>query len=140
VEWTDPVLEGRQDRHDIAAGCGRLSGMAGRGSKPKELPDAVRDAVERTVAATMGSAERSRDRAQGALDGVVDRVRGAGADISRSRRAVTDAIDDRMPATHDDVKELKAELRAVARRLDAIEKRLPAPRKRSTSGTRKRSK
>jgi hypothetical protein len=99
--------------------------MAGRRSNPKELPDAVRDAVERTVAATVGSAERSRDRAQGALDGAVDRLRGAEASITRSRRAVTDAIDDRMPATHEDIKELKAELRKVARRLDAIEQRLP---------------
>ena len=101
------------------------SEMAGRRSNPKELPDAVRDAVERTVAATVGSAERSRDRAQGALDGAVDRLRGAEASITRSRRAVTDAIDDRMPATHEDIKELKAELRKVARRLDAIEQRLP---------------
>jgi ElaB/YqjD/DUF883 family membrane-anchored ribosome-binding protein len=114
--------------------------MARSKSNAKELPDAVRDAVERTVQATVGSAERSRDRAQGALDGVVDRVRGAEASITRSRRAVTEAIDDRMPATHEDIKELKAELRAVARRLDAIEQRLPAPRKKPAAGGRKRPK
>jgi ABC-type transporter Mla subunit MlaD len=114
--------------------------MSRRKSTPKELPDAVRDAVERTVQATVGSAERSRDRAQGALDGVVDRVRGAEASLSRSTRVVTGAIDDRMPATNEDIKELKAELRAVARRLDAIEQRLPAPRKQPAAGARKRSK
>jgi uncharacterized membrane protein YccC len=102
--------------------------MARRPSNPKELPDAVRDAVERTMSATAGSAERSRDRAQVVLDGVVGRVRGA-----------ADAIDDRMPATHEDIKELKAELRAVARRLDAIEERLPKPRKKPAASTRKRS-
>jgi hypothetical protein len=113
--------------------------MSRRRSTPKELPDAVREAVERTVQATVGSAERSRDRAQGALDGVVDRVRGAEAGLSRSRRVVTGAIDDRMPATHEDIKELKAELRAVARRLDAIEQRLPAPPKQPEPGAPKRS-
>jgi chromosome segregation ATPase len=103
--------------------------VASRRSTTKELPDAVRDAVERTVQATVGSAERGRDRAQEALDDLVDRVRGAEASITRSRRAVAGAIDDRLPATHEDIRELKAELRAVARRLDAIERRLPAPRK-----------
>jgi len=96
-----------------------------RRSTPKELPDAVRDAVERTVQATAGSAERSRDRAQGAFGDVVDRLRGAEAGISRGRKAVTGA----MPATHEDIRELKAELRKIGRRLDAIEERLPAKRK-----------
>jgi hypothetical protein len=110
--------------------------VARRRSTPKELPDAVRDAVERTVQATVGSAGRGRDRAQGALDDLVDRVRGAEASITRSRRAVTEAIDDRMPATHEDIRELKLELRAVARRLDAIEERLPARRKSSAGAKR----
>jgi ElaB/YqjD/DUF883 family membrane-anchored ribosome-binding protein len=113
--------------------------MSRRRSTSKELPDAVRDAVDRTVQATVGSAERSRDRAQEALDGVVDRVREAEASISRSTRVVTEAIDDRMPATHEDIKELKAELRAVARRLEAIEQRLPPPRKKPAAAARKRA-
>jgi hypothetical protein len=41
---------------------------------------------------------------------------------------VGDVIDDRRPATHEDVAELKAELRAIGRRLDAIEERLPVKR------------
>ena len=41
------------------------------------------------------------------------------------------AIDERRPATHDDIREIKAERRAIGRRLDAIEERLPAKRKRS---------
>lgn len=106
--------------------------VARRRTAPKELPDAVRDAVERTVQATVGSAGRSRSRAQGALDDIADRVRGAEASISRSRRAVTGAIDDRLPATQEDVRELKAELRRIGRRLDAIEERLPARRKKRT--------
>jgi hypothetical protein len=87
--------------------------MARRRTAPKDLPDAVRDAVERTVQATVGSAERSRDRAQDALDDLVGRVR---------------------PASQDDIRELKAELRRIGRRLDAIEERLPATRKRKTGG------
>ena len=98
--------------------------MAKRPSTPSEL----RDAVERTVQATLGSAERQRDRAQGAFDeiaGTVDNLRkGAEAGLARGRRA----LEDRRPATHDDIRELKAELRKIGRRLDAIEERLPAKR------------
>jgi chromosome segregation ATPase len=109
--------------------------MAKRPSTPSEL----RDAVERTVQATLGSAERQRERTQGALDdlaGTVDQLRkGAEAGLARGRRA----IEERRPATSEDVRELKAELRRIARRLDDIEERLPAKRsgsgaKRSASG------
>ena len=79
--------------------------------------DNLREAVERTVDATVGSAERSRSVAQSALEDL--------------RRSVSGAIEGRRPATSDDVKELKAELRAIGRRLDAIEERLP--KKRSSS-------
>src|SRR5918997_2029032 len=98
--------------------------MAKRPSTPSEL----RDAVERTVQATLGSAERQRDRTQGAIDdlaGTVDNLRrGAEASLARGRRV----IEDRRPATHEDIRDLKAELRRIGRRLDAIEERLPAKR------------
>jgi chromosome segregation ATPase len=103
--------------------------------------DNLRDAVERTVEATLGSAERSRSAAQGALDDLVESVedlrKGAEERLSRGRRSVTGAIEGRRPATSDDIRELKAELRAIGRRLDKIEERLPA--KRSRAGTKKRS-
>jgi hypothetical protein len=109
--------------------------MAKRPSKPGDLPESLRDAVERTVEATLGSAGRGREAAQGALDdlaGTVDELRrGAEDRLSRSRRSVTDAIEGRRLATHDDIGDLKAELRAISRRLDAIEERLPAKRSRS---------
>jgi hypothetical protein len=118
--------------------------MAKRPSKPGDL----RDAVERTVQATLGSAERQRERTQGALDdlaGTVDQLRrGAEAGLARGRRA----IEDRRPATSEDIRELKAEIRRIGRRLEAIEERLPATRsakrpasgaKRSGSGGAKRS-
>jgi hypothetical protein len=110
--------------------------MAKRPAKPSELPDALRDAVERTVDATLGSAGRSREAAQGALDdlvGTVDELRrGAEQRISRGRRSVAGAIEGRRLATHDDIAALRAELRSIGRRLDAIEERLPAKRKRSS--------
>jgi polyhydroxyalkanoate synthesis regulator phasin len=102
--------------------------------------DNLRDAVEKTVEATLGSAERSRSAAQGALDDLVESVedlrKGAEERLSRGRRSVTDAIEGRRPASSDDIKELKAELRAIGRRLDRIEERLPAkrtPAKKSSS-------
>jgi chromosome segregation ATPase len=98
--------------------------MAKRPGTPAEL----RDAVERTVQATIGSAERQRERTQGAIDdltGTVDQLRrGAEAGVGRARRA----LEDRRPATSEDIRELKAELRRLGRRLDAIEERLPAKR------------
>ena len=94
------------------------------------VPDAVREAVERTVQATVGSAQITRDRAQDAVDEV---VKSAG----QSRKAMTErvrgAIDERRPVTNEDIRELRTELRAIGRRLDAIEKRLPAPRARRGS-------
>jgi hypothetical protein len=107
--------------------------MAKRRSSPKEVSDSLREAVERTVQAGAGSAERGRDRAQGALDDVVDRVRDAGAGVTKGRRAVTGAVEDRLPATQGDLRELKAELRKIGRRLDAIEERLPKRRSGSSS-------
>jgi chromosome segregation ATPase len=98
--------------------------MAKRPSTPSEL----REAVERTVQATLGSAERQRDRTQGALDeiaGTVDNLRkGAEASLARGRRV----LEDRRPATLEDLRELRTELRKIGRRLDAIEERLPAKR------------
>jgi hypothetical protein len=109
--------------------------MAKRPGKPGDLPESLRDAVERTVEATLGSAGRGREAAQGALDdlaGTVDELRrGAEDRLTRSRRSVTEAIEGRRLATHDDIGELKTELRAISRRLDAIEERLPAKRSRS---------
>jgi hypothetical protein len=88
--------------------------MAKRPTSPSEL----REAVERTVQASLDSAERQRDR-------TVDNLRSAaGAGIARGRKAIEDA----RPANHEDIRELKAELRRIGRRLDAIEERLPAKR------------
>jgi polyhydroxyalkanoate synthesis regulator phasin len=102
--------------------------------------DNLREAVERTVEATIGSAERGRSAAQGALDDLVDSVedlrKGAEERLARGRRSMTEAIEGRRPATHDDIKDLRAELRAIGRRLDAIEERLPKRRSGGGSSSR----
>ena len=120
------------------AGCPRRVTSAVTVAKPA---DNLREAVERTVEATMGSAERGRSAAQGALDDLVDSVdelrRGAEKRLSRSRKSMTDALEGRRPASYDDIKELRAELRAIGRRLDRIEERLP--KRRSTGGSSKRA-
>jgi hypothetical protein len=100
--------------------------VAKRPSSPTEL----REAVERTVQATLGSAERQRERTQGALDDL-------GAGIARRGKAVVGAIEDRRPATSEDMRDLQSELRRISRRLDAIENRLPA--KRSSQGKKSKS-
>jgi polyhydroxyalkanoate synthesis regulator phasin len=110
--------------------------MARRPSRSTELPDSLREAVERTVDATLGSAGRSREAAQSALDDMVQSVdelrRGAEQRFAKGRRSMTDAIEGRRPANLDDIRELRKELRAIVRRLDAIEERLPAKREAAT--------
>lgn len=115
--------------------CGRLPGtsMADRKSTPARLPDAVREAVERTLDATRESAQTTRSRAQEAVD---ELVKSAEAGAGAVRERVRGAIDERRPATSDDLRELRKELRAIGRRLDAIEERLPAAR--AGGGPRKR--
>jgi hypothetical protein len=106
--------------------------MARPPTNPRELPDALREAVERTIDATVGSAGRSREAAHGALDDFAGSVEGLRKDaesrLARGRRSVSEAIEGRKPATHEDIREVRAELRAIGRRLDAIEERLPARR------------
>jgi chromosome segregation ATPase len=95
--------------------------MAKRPSTPSEL----RDAVERTVQATVGSAERRRERTIDEITGTVDNLRkGAEASLARGRRA----LESSRPATQEDLRELRSELRRIGKRLDAIEERMPAKR------------
>lgn len=64
--------------------------------------DTLKEAVERTVQA--GQVTR------GSVDELVGRVR--------------DALEASRPATHEDIGELRKELRKIVKRLDAIEKKL----------------
>ena len=95
--------------------------MAKRRTSPQRLPDAVREAVERTVQVTIGQAQTTRERTQRSVD---DLVRGA----EEGAKSVRKALEAGRPATHEELGELEKEVRALRRRLDAIEKRLPAKR------------
>ena len=92
----------------------------------RDISDALREAVERTVQATL----ETGGRAQGAVDELAGQVddlrRGAEKNITRSGRSVRAAVEDRLPATQEDVKLLRSELRSIADRLEAIETRLSA--------------
>ena len=136
--------------------------MAKRRATPPPVPDAVREAVERTVQATLGQAaqaqQETRGRAQDARtraqDVVDDVVKGARTTRGRAQEAVEGvvkgaevvgervrgALEDARPATHDDIKDLRRELRAIVRRLDAIEERLPAQRSKPKAKTAARAK
>jgi ABC-type transporter Mla subunit MlaD len=98
--------------------------MANRKPTPQRLPEAVREAVDRTLQVTREGAETTRTRAQDAVD---ELVRGAEAGAEAVRDRVKGAIEERRPATSDDLRDLRKELRAIGRRLDAIEERLPPP-------------
>ncbi len=62
------------------------------------------------------------------MQSVEELRRGAENRLARGRRSMAGAIEGRRPATVDDLREVKSELRAIGRRLDAIEERLPAKR------------
>ncbi len=102
--------------------------MAERKSPAQRLPDTLREAVERTVQATRESVEATRESVEGtrgrAQEAVDDLVKGAEAGAGTLRDRVRGA----RPVTSDDLKDLRRELRAIGRRLDAIEERLPAKR------------
>jgi polyhydroxyalkanoate synthesis regulator phasin len=113
--------------------------MAERRSSRPDVSEAIREAVERTVQATIGSAQLTRERAQETVD---DIVRSAESRAAGVRNRVRGALDDRRPATAEDVRGLHVELRAIGRRLAALETRLSerdrAPGKRDASAPRDR--
>ena len=89
-----------------------------------DIQDALREAVDRTVRATVDTRERAQGAAGGVAEAVDDLVKGAERNISRGRRGVLAAVEDRLPASGDDMKALRAELRRIDDRLGAIERRL----------------
>lgn len=86
--------------------------------------EALREAVDRTVRATLDTGNRAQGAAGGVGAAVDDLLRGAERGLTRGRRGVRAAVEDRMPASHDDVRALTDELQSIDRRLAAIERRL----------------
>ena len=104
-------------------------------AEPRDLPDALREAVERTVQATVGTRERAQGAASDLSASVDDLVKGAEKGLTRRRRSVRAAVGERLPATQDDMKALRAELRRIGQRLDVIEERLPPKPRQRAAGT-----
>lgn len=89
-----------------------------------DIQESLREAVDRTVRATVGTRERAQGAAGGVADAVDDLVKGAERNIARSRKGVLAAVEERLPASQDDMKALRAELHRIDDRLSKIEKRL----------------
>ena len=87
--------------------------MATRKTPQEQVQATLRDAVERTVSV----GQQTRSRAQDAVD-----------DLGRAAGRVRQQIEGRAPATHDDLLAIRAELRALAKRIDKLEKK-QAPKK-----------
>ena len=79
-------------------------------AKRRTPQDALREAVERT----MQAGQQTRERAQDAVD-----------DLGKAAGSLRQSLEGNRPATADDLKELRRELRAIGRRLDNIEAKLP---------------
>ena len=109
-------------------------------AEPRDLPDALREAVERTVQATVDTRERAQGAATELSHSVDDLVKGAEKGLTRRRRSVSAAVGERLPATQDDVRALRAELRRIGRRLDVIEERLPPTPRQGAAGGKARVK
>jgi polyhydroxyalkanoate synthesis regulator phasin len=82
--------------------------MATRKTPQEQVQATLREAVERTV----NAGQQTRSRAQEAVD-----------DLGRAAGRVRAQIEGRSPATHDDLKAIRDELRALARRIDKLEKK-----------------
>jgi polyhydroxyalkanoate synthesis regulator phasin len=82
--------------------------MATRKTPQEQVQATLREAVERTVSA----GQQTRSRAQEAVD-----------DLGRAAGRVRAQIEGRSPATHDDLKAIRDELRALAQRIDKLEKK-----------------
>lgn len=87
----------------------------------RDIPDALREAVDRTVRATVDTRVRAQDAVDD-LAGTVDQVvKGAEKNITRSGRTMRAAVEERLPATQDDLKAIHTSLRRIEKRLDALE-------------------
>ncbi|MEX0992441.1 MAG: hypothetical protein WDZ37_00430 [Solirubrobacterales bacterium] len=118
----------------------------GKNAHAGGVPDAVRRAVERTIESTLGSGAQTRERAQDLVDDVLRRAEQGAARATRGVREVTGkqreaasgaggrlrtAVQDLRLATGDDVRELRAAVERLDRRVAKLEKKLGA---KTTSG------
>lgn len=88
--------------------------MATRKTPQEQVQATLRDAVERTVSA----GHQTRSRAQDAAD-----------ELGKAAGRFRQQLEGRSPATHDDLDAIRSELRALSKRIDKLEKKKAAPKK-----------
>jgi polyhydroxyalkanoate synthesis regulator phasin len=88
--------------------------MASRKTPQEQVQATLRDAVERTVSV----GQHTRSRAAEAVD-----------DLGKAAGRFRQQIEGRAPATQEELSAIRAELRALGRRIDKLEKKAPAKKK-----------
>jgi hypothetical protein len=88
--------------------------MASRKRPQDQVQATLRDAVDRTMAV----GQQTRSRAQEAVD-----------DLGKAAGRFRQQIEGRTPANHDDLAEIRTELRNLQKRIDKLEKKQAAPKK-----------
>jgi polyhydroxyalkanoate synthesis regulator phasin len=88
--------------------------MASRKTPQEQVQATLRDAVERTVSV----GQQTRSRAAEAVD-----------DLGKAAGRFRQQIEGRAPATQEELSAIRSELRALARRIDKLEKKAPAKKK-----------
>lgn len=88
--------------------------MASRKTPQEQVQQTLREAVNRT----MSVGEQTRSRAQDAVD-----------DLNKAAGRFRQQLEGRAPATHDDLGEIRAELRRLAKRVEKLEAKKKAPSK-----------
>ena len=89
--------------------------MPSRKTPQEQVQATLREAVDRTVSV----GQQTRSRAQEAVD-----------DLGKAAGRFRQQLEGRAPATHEDLADIRAELRALAKRIDKLEKKkTPAKKK-----------
>jgi hypothetical protein len=88
--------------------------MATRKTPQEQVQQTLREAVDRTMAV----GQQTRSRAQEAVD-----------DLGKAAERFRQQIGGRTPATHDDLEDIRAELRSLAKRVEKLESKKKAASK-----------
>jgi phage shock protein A len=90
------------------------SAMASRKTPQEQVQQTLRAAVGRTVSV----GEQTRSRAQDAVD-----------DLGKAAGRFRQQLEGRAPATHDELDAIRAELRSLTKRIEKLEKKKTATKK-----------
>jgi phage shock protein A len=90
------------------------SAMASRKTPQEQVQQTLREAVGRTVSV----GEQTRSRAQDAVD-----------DLGKAAGRFRQQLEGRAPATHDELDAIRAELRSLTKRIEKLEKKKTATKK-----------